>query len=253
MKISFLGTGTSQGVPVIGCTCGICQSLDFRDKRSRSSIHVVWDDTSIVVDTGPDFRQQMLRERVSKVDAIIYTHEHKDHTAGMDDVRSFNFLHKIDMPIYARQQVIDQLKREFSYVFAETKYPGVPRVITNVIGSTSFEINGHTILPIEVMHYKLPVLGFRFGDFTYVTDANHISDTELEKIKGSKYFVVNALQQTEHISHFTLDEAIEIAQKVGAEKTYFTHISHRLGKHQEINSSLPEGIELAWDGLKIEL
>lgn len=253
MTITFLGTGTSQGVPVIACGCEVCRSLDFRDKRLRSSIHLSVDDLSIVVDTGPDFRQQMLRERIDWLDAILFTHEHKDHTAGMDDVRSFNFKQKMDMPIYGRSSVLEQLKTEFAYVFAEKKYPGVPRVVTQLIDNNAFMIGNTTITPIEVMHYKLPVFGFRVGDFTYITDANSITDSEKKKVHGSKIVVLNALQKDPHISHFTLEEAITLAEEFGAEQTYFTHISHRLGRHKEISKELPEGVFLAYDGLKLSL
>lgn len=253
MNITFLGTGTSQGVPVITCTCDVCMSLDYHDKRLRSSIHIEAQGISLVVDTGPDFRQQMLRERIRKLDAILFTHEHKDHTAGLDDVRSFNFSQKKDMPIYGRNQVIDQIKQEFSYAFAEVKYPGIPRITTHEISNKDFDVEGLKVVPIEVMHHKLAVFGFRIGDFTYITDANHIDDVEIEKIKGSKILVLNALQKTEHISHFTLDEAIDMAQKIGIEKTYFTHISHKLGNHKEVSLELPKNIFLAYDGLKISL
>lgn len=254
MKVTFLGTGTSQGVPVIACDCSVCRSLDYRDKRLRSSILIQSEESSIVIDTGPDFRAQMLRERVSKVDAIVYTHEHKDHTAGMDDVRSFNFKHKMDMPIYATEQVLNQLKREFSYVFTDKKYPGVPRVVPHLISSNeTFHVNNVKITPIEVMHYKLPVLGFRIGDFTYITDANYISEQEKEKIKGSKVLVLNALQKDSHISHFTLDEAISLSQEINADKTYFTHISHKMGLHKDVSMELPENVEIAWDGLQLTL
>ncbi len=253
MTVTFLGTGTSQGVPVITCTCEVCRSLDFRDKRLRSSVHVEVDGLSLVIDTGPDFRQQMLRERIRHLDAIIYTHEHKDHTAGMDDVRSFNFAQKMDMPIYARASVIDQIKREFSYVFAEIKYPGVPRIKANAIENSTFLIHQTPITPIEVLHYKLPVYGFRIGDFCYITDTNHIPEEEMAKIQGCKILVLNALQKTEHISHFTLNEAIEMAQKINPEHAYFTHISHKLGKHAEVSEELPENIHLAYDGLKVHL
>lgn len=252
MIITFLGTGTSQGVPVIGCDCAICRSLDFQDKRLRSSIHFMVDDKSIVVDTGPDFRQQVLRERVKKLDAVLFTHAHKDHTAGMDDIRSYNFRQAADMPIYGTKEVIDQLKREFAYVFAEKKYPGVPSVVVNLIDKNPFRIGQTDIIPIEVMHYKLPVLGFRIKDFTYITDANYISDEEMEKIKGSKYLVLNALQKEEHISHFTLDEALEVIDKINPEKAYLTHISHKLGKHRNVSKELPKNVELAFDGLKVE-
>ena len=251
MKVTFLGTATSQGVPVIACDCPICKSIDFKDKRLRSSIFIETDDSKLVVDTGPDFRQQMLRERIKKVDAILFTHEHKDHTAGLDDIRSFNFKHKMDMPIYAHQRVLAELKSQFEYVFAEQKYPGAPRVITNEIENTPFEINKTSISPVEVMHHKLPVFGFRIEDFVYITDAKTISDKEKKKLKGCQTLVLNALQKEPHISHFTLEESIAIALEIGAERTYFTHISHKLGTHQDIQKELPDGIFLAYDGLKI--
>lgn len=252
MTITFLGTGTSQGVPVIACDCDVCHSIDYRNVRLRSSVHIQCDNLSLVIDTGPDFRQQMLRERITQLDAVLYTHEHKDHTAGMDDIRSFNFIQNMDMPIYAQQHVLDQLKREFSYVFADKKYPGTPRILPFAIENKPFEIKNQTILPIEVMHYKLPVLGFRISDFAYITDANHISETELQKLIGVKILVLNALQKEPHLSHFTLEEAINISKRIKAQKTYFTHISHKLGKHAEVSNELPENIELAWDGLQVE-
>lgn len=253
MIVTFLGTGTSQGVPVIACDCEVCASVDYRDKRTRTSIHIEVDDLSLVIDTGPDFRAQILRERIQKLDAILYTHAHKDHTAGMDDVRSFNFKQKMDMPIYATEPVIDQLKQEFSYVFADVKYPGVPRIQTNTINTAPFMVGETTITPIEVMHYKLPVLGFRIGDFTYITDAKSISESEKEKIKGSKVLVLNALQKSEHISHLTLEEAIALAEELQVEKTYLTHISHKMGKHRSVENEVPENVEFAFDGLKISL
>lgn len=253
MIVKFLGTGTSQGIPVIACDCKVCTSLDFRDKRSRTSIHIEVDDLSINIDTGPDFRQQMLRERIKKLDCILFTHEHKDHTAGMDDVRSFNFKQKMDMPVYARDSVIEQLKREFSYVFAEKKYPGVPRIKPIEITNQSFNIGNTSIIPIEVLHYKLPVFGYRIKDFTYITDANYISDQELEKVMGTKILVLNALQKEDHISHFTLEQAVALAEKVGADQTYFTHMSHKMGLHDEVSQELPDSIAFAWDGLTISL
>ncbi len=253
MKVTFLGTGTSQGVPVIGCGCEVCTSIDFQDNRLRSSVHIEVDDLSLVIDTGPDFRQQMLRNRVKKLDAVLFTHAHKDHTAGMDDIRSFNFLQKMDMPIYASSGVINQLKNEFAYVFAESKYPGVPQVKVHAITNDLFTINTTQIRPIEVMHDKLPVFGFRINDFTYITDANYISDKEKEKIKGSKILVLNALQKKPHISHFTLEEALGIIAELKPTKAYLTHISHKLGKHREVKSELPENVEPAWDGLVIEI
>ncbi|WP_339788153.1 MBL fold metallo-hydrolase [uncultured Imperialibacter sp.] len=253
MKLTFLGTGTSQGVPVIACDCEVCQSVDFHDKRLRSSVHIEVDGLSLVIDTGPDFRQQMLRERIKRLDAVIFTHEHKDHTAGLDDIRSFNFLQQMDMPVYASTAVITQLKREFSYIFADHKYPGVPLVDVKLLDGKPFTIGQTTITPINVMHFKLPVFGFRIGDFTYITDANYISDEEKKKIKGSKVLVLNALQKTPHISHFTLDEAISLAQELKADQTYFTHISHKLGAHRDVSAQLPENIYLAYDGQQLTL
>jgi phosphoribosyl 1,2-cyclic phosphate phosphodiesterase len=251
--ITFLGTGTSQGVPVIGCTCKVCNSIDFRDKRTRTSIHLYTKGVSLVVDTGPDFRQQVLRERIIHLDGVLFTHEHRDHTAGLDDLRSFNFLQKEDIPIYGRKKVINQLKKEFAYVFEEHKYPGIPQVDANVIDNKEFRLKGLNILPIEVLHHKLPVFGFRIGDFTYITDANDISSEEKDKIRGSEIIVVNALQQEKHISHFNLPEAIDLIDELGPEKAYFTHISHKLGSHDQVERSLGDNMFLAYDGLKIEI
>ncbi|NVK84566.1 MAG: MBL fold metallo-hydrolase [Cytophagia bacterium] len=253
MIVTILGSGTSQGVPVIGCECPVCTSLDFRDKRLRASIHIEVRGKSFIIDSGPDFRQQVLRERIKKLDALIFTHEHKDHTAGMDDIRSFNFLQQKDMPIYADPRVLAQLKQEFAYVFSEKKYPGVPQVDIHELNGEPFSVDGIEITPIEVLHYTLPVYGFRIGDFTYITDAKTISEDSIEKIKGSKVLVINALQKTEHLSHLTLEEAITMAEKIGAEKTYFTHLSHKMGKHQEVLAELPDHISIAYDGLKIAL
>ncbi|MEP0713786.1 MAG: MBL fold metallo-hydrolase [Algoriphagus sp.] len=253
MKVTFLGTGTSQGVPVIGCTCTVCKSLDFRDKRFRSSVHVQVGELSIVIDTGPDFRSQILRAGITALDAVIFTHEHKDHTAGLDDIRPFNFKQQRDMPVFGKRQVLDQIQREFAYIFTGKKYPGVPQVETIEIDQHQFTIQGTTITPIPVMHYKLPILGFRIGDFTYITDANHIPDDSLKLIEGTEILVLNALQRESHISHFTLQEAIEMAKKIGAKQTYFTHISHKLGSHHDVDLELPEGLALAYDGLQLTL
>lgn len=253
MKVTFLGTGTSQGVPVIGCDCPVCRSLDFRDKRFRASVHVQVGELSLVIDTGPDFRMQMLRSGVKTLDAILFTHEHKDHTAGLDDIRPFNFKQQKDMPIFGRQQVLEQIKREFSYVFSDKKYPGVPQISPIEIDEHPFQIEGTSIIPIPVLHYKLPVLGFRIGDFAYITDANSIPDSSYALLEGLEVLVLNALQRESHISHFTLDEAVDQAKKIGAKQTFFTHISHRLGLHQEVNQELPEGMQLAYDGLELSL
>jgi len=251
--VTFLGTGTSQGVPVIACGCEVCTSADPRDKRLRSSILIEADDKIVVIDSGPDFRYQMLRAHVQRLDAVVYTHEHKDHVAGMDDIRAFNFKQQEPMNIYADARVQAALMREFPYVFAEFKYPGIPQINIHPIGLDPFDIGSIHFIPIEVLHYKLPVLGFRINDFTYITDAKTVSDEEKEKIKGSKILVINALQKQNHISHFTLDEAIGFAREIGAETTYFTHISHRLGKHADIEAELPAGIKLAYDGLQMEI
>ena len=238
---------------MIGCTCEVCKSVDFRDNRLRASVIIQQDGQNIVIDTGPDFRQQMLRERISSLNAVVYTHEHKDHTAGMDDVRSFNFIQKSEIPIYARKPVIEQLKREYEYVFAANAYPGVPKVRINEITTAPFQAGDISLIPIEVMHHKLPVLGYRVGDFTYITDANYIAEEERAKIKGSKVLVLNALRKSKHISHFNLEEAIQVAGELGVKTTYLTHISHDLGKHQMVADELPDGIRLAYDGLKIEI
>jgi phosphoribosyl 1,2-cyclic phosphate phosphodiesterase len=254
LQITFTGTGTSQGIPVIACPCDVCHSDNPLDKRLRSSIHIQTENASIVIDTGPDFRQQMLRENIKHLDAVVFTHEHKDHTAGLDDVRAFNFVQKKAMKVYATKQVQEALKREFAYAFADTKYPGVPEIALEEINAdTPFTINGVTLIPILVYHYKLPVLGFRIGDFTYITDANFIPEEEKEKIKGSKIIVINALRRQTHISHFTLEEAIALMDELKPEKAYFTHISHQLGKHEDVSRELPAYIQLAYDGLKLEI
>jgi phosphoribosyl 1,2-cyclic phosphate phosphodiesterase len=251
VTVTFLGTGTSQGVPVIACGCEVCTSADPYDKRLRTSVMIESDDKTVVIDSGPDFRYQMLREKVKKLDAIVFTHEHKDHIAGMDDIRAFNYFQNAPVDIYAVPRVQEALKREFAYVFAEFKYPGIPQVNMHTIGLEPFNIGSIKFIPIEVMHYKLPVLGFRINNFTYITDAKTVSAAEVQKIKGTDILVINALQTESHISHFTLDEALMFAQEVGARKTYLTHISHRLGRYQAISSQLPQGIELAYDGLKM--
>lgn len=253
MKVTFLGSGTSQGVPVIACNCEVCTSLDPKDNRLRSSILIESEEKTVVIDTGPDFRYQMLRAKVQKLDAVVFTHAHKDHIAGMDDIRAFNYKQKSAMEVYATDAVQEALKREFYYIFSDFKYPGIPLINLNTIHLSPFKIGDIDFNPIQVMHFKMPVLGFRIKDFTYITDAKTISEEEQEKIKGSKILVINALQKENHISHFTFDEAIAFAQKMKAEKTYFTHISHRLGKHEMVSKELPEGIELAYDGLTITL
>ncbi len=251
MKITFLGTGTSQGVPLIACKCEICSSTNAKDKRLRSAIMLETASTTIVIDTGPDFRQQMLREQVEKLDAVVFTHEHKDHIAGLDDVRAFNFINGKHIEVYATSRVQAAIKREFAYIFAEDKYPGIPLINLHEIHGAPFKINEIELIPIEVMHYKMPVLGFRIADFTYITDAKSISEKEKEKIKGSKVLVLNTLRREEHISHFTFQEAIDLAQELEVEQTYFTHISHQLGLHEQVSEELPSGIFLAYDGLQL--
>lgn len=253
MTITFLGTGTSQGVPVIGCPCEVCNSLDYRDKRLRTSIHIAVNEQSFVIDTGPDFRQQMLRERILKLDAILYTHAHRDHTAGLDDVRAYNYLNDMIMPVYGTTPTLEQLRSDFAYIFDEHHYPGLPRINLRHITEEVFTVKGVVITPLPVLHHQLPVWGFRVGDFSYITDANFIPDETYEKLKGTKVLVLNALQQDRHISHFTLQQALEVAQKVNAQHTYFTHISHKMGLHGTVSKQLPENVSLAYDGLSLQL
>jgi phosphoribosyl 1,2-cyclic phosphate phosphodiesterase len=253
LKVTFLGTGTSQGIPVIGCECDVCRSMDYRDKRLRTSIHVDFDGLSLVVDTGPDFRQQVLREGIKKLDAVLFTHAHKDHTAGLDDVRAYNFLQQKTMPVYGSADVHEQLKREFHYAFSDKKYPGIPQLNLIELNGDDFMIDGQPIVTLPVFHLKLPVLGFRFRDFSYITDANFIPDETYRKLNGTKVLVLNALQKEKHVSHFNLDEALAVAQKIGAETTYFIHMSHKLGLHKDIEKILPPNIKLAYDGLMLSL
>lgn len=253
MNVTFLGTGTSQGIPVIACNCDVCNSVDYRDIRTRTSIHIEVNNQSFVIDTGPDFRSQILRERILTLDAVIFTHQHRDHTAGLDEIRSFNFKQKADMPIFASKSVIKQLKEDFAYIFSDSKYPGLPKIDCNEISNVDFTIGPTTFSPIQVMHHKLPVFGFRINDFTYITDANHIPEEEKPKIYGSKVLVLNALQIKPHISHYNLEEAIDVVNELQPDKAYFTHISHNLGFHKHVESMLPNHIQLAYDGLKLEL
>lgn len=253
MKVTFLGTGTSQGVPVIACNCEVCQSKDEKDHRLRSSVLVETKGKTFVIDTGPDFRQQMLRANVQQLDAVLFTHEHKDHIAGLDDVRAFNFKQKKDMPIFASEQVQMALKREFHYAFDEHKYPGVPELKLHNIAQEPFCIDDIQIIPVDVWHFKMKVKSFRIDNFTYITDANKIDDEELEKVKGSEVIVINALRKQEHLSHFTLDEAVALLEKLQPKKAYLTHISHLLGKHEEVQKELPDFIQIAYDGLELDL
>ncbi len=253
MKITFLGTGTSQGVPVILCDCEVCQSFDTRDKRLRSSIMIEVDKQTLVIDTGPDFRQQMLQSKAKNVNAILFTHEHKDHIAGLDDIRAFNYVQQKPMDIYAEKRVQEALKREYAYVFAKYKYPGIPEMNMHLIENEIFKVDKTTIVPVRAMHYKLPILGYRINDFTYVTDANFIADEELEKIKGSKVLVINALRKEEHISHYNLKGALKVIEQIKPKKAYLTHISHLMGLHSEVEKELPLSVRFAYDGLVIKV
>lgn len=248
-----MGTGTSQGVPVIACNCNVCQSADLRDKRLRTSIHIQHKNSSFVIDSGPDFRQQMLRAQIKNLTALIFTHEHKDHVAGMDDIRAFNYVLQKKIDIYATLRVQEALVREFPYVFHDFKYPGVPEVNMITIDEHPFNIEGLEFIPIEVLHYKLPVNAYRVGDFTYITDANFISEKEKDKIKGSRIVVINALRREKHVSHFNLEEALELIKELKPEKAYLTHISHQLGKHSDVEKELPPNVFLAYDGFEIEM
>lgn len=253
MQVTFLGTGTSQGVPLIACHCVVCRSANPKDKRLRSSILIQEGDVNIVIDSGPDFRQQMLREDLRHLDAIVYTHEHKDHTAGLDDIRGFNFIMERPVDLYLSEKVEQGLRREFAYIFAEHRYPGIPEVNLHRVVNEPFTVNGLPFTPIEIMHLKLPIFGYRIGDFTYITDMKTISDVEKEKVRGSKTIVVNALRREEHVSHITFDEAIAFIEELQPERAYFTHISHQLGLHDEVSLELPPYIQLAYDGLKVEV
>lgn len=253
LRITFLGTGTSGGVPMIACNCVVCSSENEKDKRLRSSILVQSEKTALVVDTTPDFRTQMLRENVKKLDAVIFTHPHKDHIAGLDDIRAYNFFQKKPVEVYANKLTEEALQREYYYIFTEKKYPGIPDINLHTITNESFMVGDIPVIPILVHHLKMPVLGFRFGNFTYITDANRIDEQEKEKIKGSEMLVVNALRKKEHISHFNLQEAIELVKELKIPTAYFTHISHQLGLHNEVNKELPANIHLAYDGLKMNI
>lgn len=252
MTVTFLGTGTSQGVPFIGCDCAVCTSPDPRDRRLRCAVWIETPQASIVIDAGPDFRHQMLRAHVRKLDAILFTHSHKDHIAGLDDVRAYNYHQHRAMDVWATEETEVALRREFAYVFENASYPGIPQLRMNRIDAAKpFFVNGLRITPIRVLHYRMEVLGFRVGPFTYITDANYIAPEELDKVRGSKSIVLNALRHEAHISHYTLAEAISVAQEIGAPDTYFTHISHQLGLHLEIDTHLPSGMHLAYDGLRL--
>ena len=253
MKVTFLGTGTSQGIPVIACDCTVCTSENPKDNRLRTSILIEENNQIIVIDTGPDFRQQMLRENVQKLDAIVFTHQHKDHVAGMDDIRAFNYKFKKDMDIYCTAEVEEALIREFPYVFSAYKYPGVPEIKVHNIKNEPFIINGVELMPIEGLHYKLPVFGYRIKNFVYLTDVSFVSEKEKEKMKGAEVIVLDALRKIPHISHFTMEQAVELLEELKAKQGYLIHISHLMGKHNEVVKELPNFIKPAHDGLILEL
>ena len=254
LKVTFLGTGTSQGIPVIGSTHPVCLSDNLKDKRLRVSVLLSWDDFNYVIDCGPDFRQQMLTNNVTKLDGILFTHEHADHTAGIDDIRPY-FFRQGDIPIYAHERVAKSLKRRFDYIFAdENRYPGAPAVELNIIENNQIFIIGNTnVTPIDIDHNRLQVFGFRLKDFTYLTDVKRMNSEEIEKVKGSKVLVVNALREEPHHSHFNLQEALDFVKEVQPEVTYFTHISHLLGFHDEVEKRLPKNVHLAYDNLVITI
>jgi phosphoribosyl 1,2-cyclic phosphate phosphodiesterase len=253
LRISFLGSGTSSGVPMIACPCRVCASTNKKDKRLRSSILVESANTRLVIDTTPDFRYQMLRCAVTHLDAVLFTHPHKDHIAGLDDIRAFNYFSKQPMDIYANYLTEEALRRDFYYAFEDKRYPGIPEINLHTITDSNFVVGDIPVQPVNVWHLNMPVLGFRLGDFTYITDANRIDDDEKQKITGSKVIVVNALRKEKHISHFTLSEAISLVEELKVPQAYFTHISHQLGLHEEISAELPPGIALAYDGLQFDV
>ena len=251
-KLTFLGTGTSQGVPMIGCGCEVCRSSASRDKRLRASAYVEYEGLKILIDAGPDFRYQMLRAGITSLDAILLTHNHKDHTGGLDDIRAFNYHEKKAAQIYCEKYVEDSLRMEYSYAFAENKYPGAPEWNVNLIDDKPFTINGVEIIPIRGKHFRLPVLGYRFGNIAYCTDMNHIPEEEFSMLKGLDHFVINCVRRGRHISHFSLEEALDTARRVGAAHTWLTHLSHQLPVHTELTEELPQGVLPAYDGLVIE-
>ena len=253
MKITFLGTGTSTGVPVVACNCEVCTSEDARDKRYRSSIMLTRGASNIIIDCGPDFRIQMLKHKVEDIDAVLFTHAHRDHIAGLDDIRAFNYILHKSIDIYGSQVTLDAIKEQFPYIFIPGRYFGAPQLNLHPITDTPFSIGGFNFVPIQVMHQEMKVFGYRIDDFTYITDANYISQDELDKMRGSKIVVINALRNSRHVSHFSLGEALEILNEIKPEKAYLTHISHFLGKYEIVEQKLPDRVHLAYDGLQIEI
>jgi phosphoribosyl 1,2-cyclic phosphate phosphodiesterase len=248
-KVVLLGTGTSQGVPIIGCSCRVCRSCDYRDKRLRTSALISTIERAILVDPGPDFRQQALRHSITNLDGVLITHEHKDHTGGIDDLRPLSYLHNKDIQIFGWERVMNRIRLDYAYAFTFPKYPGVPEIELNAITTSAREIAGFPLIFFEVMHHQLPVLALRCGDFAYVTDANYLDDNAYNALDGVSTLVLDALQPQPHLSHFTLDEAIDVAKKIKADRTIFTHISHRMGVFVEINNKLPSKMEYGYDGL----
>lgn len=253
MKVTFLGTGTSQGVPIIGCQCLVCKSTNPQDNRLRSSVWIQTRGKSFVIDTGPDFRQQMLRAEAKRMDAVIFTHSHKDHISGFDDIRAFNYIQKGAIDVYLEENVMSAIRRDFFYMFEEFKYPGIPEANFHIIENKPFNLGEVEIQPVRVFHYKMPVLGFKIGGFSYITDANSIAPEEISKLKGCDVLVLNALRRESHISHFSLEQALEIVKLVNPKQAYLTHISHQLGLHSEVNKELPSNVALAYDNLQLEL
>lgn len=253
LNITFLGTGTSSGVPVISCKCPVCTSLDKRDNRLRTSILIQVDEKNIVVDSGPDFRQQMLQNKIDDISAIIFTHEHKDHVAGLDDVRPYNFIHKKHINVYAEARVQKALRREFAYIFAEDRYPGLPQIKMHLITRHPFKIGTTRIIPIRAYHYRLPIFGYRIRNFAYLTDVKTVPDEEKAKLKGLDVLVITSLHKEKHVSHMNLEESLEFIAEIKPKITYLTHLSHRFGLHAEEEPKLPENVFIAYDGLKISV
>ena len=253
LDITILGSGTSTGVPLIGCNCEVCTSTNAKNKRLRTSIKISSPTTTVVIDTTPDFRYQMLRTHTTKIDAVVFTHPHRDHYAGLDDIRPFNYFSQKSMAIYANEITQVAIKRDFYYAFEKDKEDGLPEMILHTINKDAFTIGDIPFIPIHVMHRDMPVLGFRIGDFTYITDANFIPETEMEKIKGSKVFILNALRKQTHPTHYNLEQALEVAAALDIPKVYFTHLSHQIGLHEEVEASLPKGIHLAYDGMQFSI
>lgn len=253
VRLTFLGTGTSQGVPVVGCSCAVCKSADPRDQRLRTSALLKVEGKQLLIDAGPDLRQQLLRAEVDHIDAVLLTHEHMDHIGGIDDLRALNYRMKRPMDLHASKQTLDALKRMYAYAFAEDRYPGVPDLRLHPIADRVFEAADVAIEAVEVMHYRMPVLGFRIGGLAYITDAKTIADEEVERLRGVHTLVLNALRIEEHISHFNLKEALAMVERIAPQRAYFTHISHLLGNHAEVSEKLPAGVELSYDGLVVEV